>query len=59
MDLAGRLVRRLHRGEMGDGALEVAWDGRDEWGQDAPAGVYLIRGRGGEASASTRVLLLR
>jgi hypothetical protein len=42
-DVAGREVRRLHRGPLGAGEHELAWDGRDEAGRAAPAGVYFAR----------------
>ena len=41
-DLAGRLVRELHNGDvLGPGRLEAAWDGRNDMGRLVPAGVYL------------------
>lgn len=42
-DVAGRLVKTLLDGTRGAGEHAVAWDGRDEAGRAAPAGVYLIR----------------
>jgi len=39
-DLRGRLVRRLH---ARPGATVVAWDGRDDDGRRAGAGVYIFR----------------
>jgi len=49
-DVAGRLVRELHRGPL-EGGHAVAWDGRDERRRPVPSGVYLARftdGRGNE-----------
>lgn len=42
----GRVVRRLAVGPEGT----ARWDGRDEAGRRAPAGVYLVRARGGFAA---------
>jgi glucose/arabinose dehydrogenase len=49
-DLRGRRVRTLIGGEMRDmGANAEPWDGRDDDGHDAPAGVYIVRlGVGGQ-----------
>ncbi len=58
-DLAGRLVRRLHRGTLHSGVQRFTWDGRDERGLAASAGVYFARLDAGELKQSTKVLLLR
>jgi hypothetical protein len=42
-DVAGRLVRSLLRESKAAGAHAVLWDGKDDDGAEAPAGVYLIR----------------
>jgi hypothetical protein len=43
-DVAGRLVRRLLVGDtVGAGAHAVSWDGRDDAGRPATAGVYFYR----------------
>lgn len=51
-DVAGREVRRLHRGTLAAGAHELAWDGRDGEGREVAAGVYFARV---ETGATTRV----
>ncbi len=58
-DLAGRLVRRLHRGTLHSGAQRFTWDGRDERGRAAGAGVYFARLEAGELKQSAKLLLLR
>jgi hypothetical protein len=42
-DVAGRCLQRKDLGEQGPGAYTFTWDGRDERGSLAPAGVYVLR----------------
>lgn len=42
-DLRGRLVRSLWRGARAAGRHSVEWDGRDERGTGAAAGVYVVQ----------------
>ena len=55
----GRRVRTLVDGEWPAGAHRAAWDGRDEAGETAASGVYLVRLRSGAGIATRRLLLLR
>ncbi|MBN2172049.1 MAG: VCBS repeat-containing protein [Candidatus Krumholzibacteriota bacterium] len=41
-DIAGRRVRLLHAGPLPGGEHRVIWDGRDEAGRQAAAGVYFL-----------------
>jgi hypothetical protein len=43
LDVSGRRVRELRRGELDAGAYDAAWDGRDAAGRRVPAGVYFVR----------------
>jgi choice-of-anchor B domain-containing protein len=56
LDLAGRRVRTLHRGAAAAGVLTLRWDGADESGRSAPAGLYFARARCGAAVASVRLV---
>ena len=56
--LGGR-VRTLVDGELPPGVHRAAWDGRDEAGEAAASGVYLVRLRSGSGTATRRLLLLR
>ena len=59
-DLRGSLVRELVAGEAWSaGTRQVIWDGRDRQGRVAASGVYLVRGRSGDAVAQTRVVQIR
>lgn len=59
LDAAGRLVRQLHRGPAGTGELRLVWDGRDDGGQAAPAGVYFVRAAAPGGTANLRVTVIR
>lgn len=53
LDLAGREVAQLHRGEMSAGTHQVAWSGGR-----LSSGTYLVRLEAGGAEYSRKVLLL-
>ena len=42
-DLGGRAVRVLQHGRLAEGAHRFEWNGRDDRGRKAPAGVYFVR----------------
>ncbi|MBC7187981.1 MAG: T9SS type A sorting domain-containing protein [Calditrichaeota bacterium] len=59
-DLRGRLVRALVQGVARAGEHEARWDGRDEGGAEAPAGVYVCRLRCADGfHASVKLIKLR
>jgi hypothetical protein len=58
-DLLGRRVRVLTDGEQTAGAHTATWDGRDAAGRRVANGVYLVRLRSADASATRRVSVLR
>ncbi len=58
-DLAGRRVRTVYHGEIAAGGQRLGWDGRDDRGRDAAAGLYFIRARGAAWDASAKVLRVR
>lgn len=55
-NLLGRQVRVI-RASLAAGSHRLTWDGRDESGSQVAAGVYAVRARGGDLTAST--LLVR
>jgi beta-glucanase (GH16 family) len=57
-DVAGKHVTGF-RGTGRAGANTVRWDGRDDQGRDAGAGVYYFRMTAGGRSASRRMVLVR
>jgi flagellar hook assembly protein FlgD len=59
VDAQGRLVRTLASRSMPAGAHALSWDGRDDRGAAAAAGIYFAVVRSGEREAKTRVALLR
>ena len=57
-DMGGRLVRTLIAGARDAGEHTVAWDGRDNTGQDLPAGVYLYQMRSADYQKTRRTVML-
>jgi len=58
-DIAGRRVRSICDTNFSAGSHEVFWDGKDDLGRAAPAGVYLVRIAGPEGSMTTRFVMIR
>ena len=58
-DAAGRRVRLLFDETIAPGSHQVAWDGRNDSGQEVAAGVYFYRLDAGEFSATRRLVKLR
>jgi flagellar hook assembly protein FlgD len=58
-DVQGRLVRTLIARELGAGSHVASWDGTRESGGPAPAGVYFVRLRAGEAESRRKVVMIR
>jgi glycosidase len=57
LDLQGRVVARLLAGEaLGMGAFQYTWDGMNAQGQQAAAGLYVLRLQGGSRALSRRFL---
>lgn len=56
-DLAGRRVRTLQAGSLGEGDQRLHWNGSDKNDRRAPAGVYLVRVQGPAWQASVKVVL--
>lgn len=60
IDSSGRLLRVLRAGPLPAGEVILRWDGRDEMGTEAPAGVYFTRVReAGGCAVQTRCVLIR
>lgn len=58
-NLTGQIVRVLTDGYLAAGAHVLAWDGRDENGEEAASGVYIYRLEGTAFSITRRMMLLR
>lgn len=56
-DAHGRRVRALAAGPLARGPHALAWDGRDEGGRAAPAGIYFARLRAGGRDETLRFVL--
>jgi hypothetical protein len=58
LDVMGRQVRTLVAGVLPAGPHERTWDGRDERGHPAPAGLYFVRLRAGRETLTERFVQL-
>lgn len=59
LELTGRRVRQLFRGERQPGEIALRWDGRDASGRQREPGVYFVRARGPEGAVTRRLALVR
>ena len=59
LDVLGKPVRVLARGQQAAGEHTVCWDGRDDAGQPLPSDIYLIRLEAGGQVATRKVVLVR
>jgi hypothetical protein len=57
-DVRGAVVRNLAEGELGAGIHRLHWDGRDQSGRQAPAGVYFVRAAAGDQTGRVRFVFL-
>ncbi len=57
--VTGQLVRTVLEGELPSGRHQVRWDGRDDEGRTAAAGVYFFRLEAGGHSRSGRITVVR
>jgi len=58
-DLLGRLITTLLSGTHEAASLVLSWDGRDNGGAVVPTGMYIIRMRADEFTASQKILLMK
>jgi hypothetical protein len=58
-DVRGRKVATLVESPFGEGAYQVTWDGRFEWGTPAPSGLYLYRIVTDDFTMTKRMVLIK
>ncbi len=58
-DITGRRVATLVNGEIGPGAYQATWHGRNDDGLGVPSGVYFSRLTVGDRSISRKLLFLK
>jgi len=58
-DLLGREVKRLVNGVVASGYHEVVWDGTNNAGESAGAGVYLCQIQAGKYVRVKKMILLK
>ena len=59
VDLRGRVIRNDRMPAAAPGALVYRWDGRDEEGRRAPAGVYIAQVDAGSQTARSKLIVTR
>jgi len=58
-DLSGRRVRRLLSQTLARGTHTLTWDGTDDAGRKAAAGIYFAVGRAGKSRIERKIVLVR
>ncbi len=58
-NIQGQLIRSLAEGPQSAGTHTIRWNGCDQTGQSAPAGIYIWRLEAGYESASGRLTLMK
>jgi len=59
IDVAGRVVRMLHRGELGVGEHTIKWDGLTDSGSLARSGVYFVTFEAAGQKAIRRLAIMK
>jgi flagellar hook assembly protein FlgD len=57
--VAASLVRTAWEGGLSDREVAITWDGKDQSGREAPAGIYLVRVESGAGEAVGRLVKTR
>ena len=58
-DITGREIRILENSRFNAGAHRVMWDGRDRFGKNVSAGIYLCRVQAEDQIRNGKMLLLK
>ena len=58
-DASGRIVRRLHHGDLPAGETPFSWDGLDDGGNDVPAGAYFAKVTTSAGESTAKLILAR
>ena len=58
-DITGREIRVLENSRLNSGAHRVMWDGRDRFGKNVSAGIYLCHVKAGDQIHTGKMLLLK
>ena len=57
--LGGKLVRQFHLGVLVSGNQSIAWEGKDNFGNDVPSAVYIYRLQSESQSEARKMTLLK
>jgi hypothetical protein len=58
-NLSAQRIRTLFRGRVGAGSHSLAWDGKNDVGDEVASGLYLCHFRAGEFVQSRKMILIR
>ena len=58
-DLLGKEIARLANESMGPGFYVISWNGKNDFGESLPSGIYIVRLVTPEYSRSIKMLLLK
>jgi len=59
IDLQGRVVRTLFKGDLQSGITSLSWDGRDDNGFAVASGTYMARVVSGNGTATHKMTLAK
>ena len=57
--LSGKLVRQFQLGALTSGSQSIVWEGKDNFGNDVPSGVYIYRFQSESHSEARKMTLLK
>ena len=57
--LGGKLVRQFYLGPLSPGIQSIVWEGKDNFGNDVPSGVYIYRLKSESHSEARKMTLLK
>jgi len=58
-NLLGERISRLHSGQLEAGRYYFTWDGKDQFGQTLPSGVYIVRSVTRKTTLSRKIVMIK
>ncbi len=57
-DVSGSIIKTLDHLSL-EKSFQITWDGKDDFGNNVPSGIYFLRFQSGDYSATEKLLLIR